>query len=80
MLEIRPNCEWCDKDLPPDSNEARIFNYECTYCSECAETVLHNVCATFGGGFAQRPIRPIITAVARKLVTIANALCSSRQK
>lgn len=58
MLEIRPNCEWCDRDLPPDSPHARICSYECTYCSDCVETVLHNVCATCGGGFVQRPVRP----------------------
>ena len=58
MLELRPNCEWCDKDLPPESSEARICTYECTYCVECVEKVLHNVCATCGGGFANRPIRP----------------------
>ena len=58
MLELRPNCEWCDKDLPPDAEDARICSYECTYCAQCVETVLHNVCATCGGGFSQRPIRP----------------------
>jgi hypothetical protein len=58
MLELRPNCEWCDKDLPPESPEARICSYECTYCAECVEQVLHNVCGTCGGGFANRPIRP----------------------
>ena len=58
MLELRPNCEWCDRDLPPDSPDARICSYECTYCAECVETVLHDVCATCGGGFAPRPIRP----------------------
>ena len=58
MLELRPNCEWCDRDLPPDSPDARICSYECTYCATCVEEVLHNVCATCGGGFAPRPIRP----------------------
>ncbi|MEX0301733.1 MAG: DUF1272 domain-containing protein [Leisingera sp.] len=58
MLELRPNCELCDKDLPPDSADARICSYECTYCAECVETVLHDVCPTCGGGFAPRPIRP----------------------
>ena len=58
MLELRPNCELCDKDLPPDSAEARICTYECTYCANCVETVLHNVCPTCGGNFAPRPIRP----------------------
>ena len=58
MLELRPNCEWCDRDLPPQSDEARICSYECTYCAQCVETVLFNVCPTCGGGFAPRPIRP----------------------
>lgn len=59
MLELRPNCELCDKDLPPQSAEARICSYECTYCADCADKVLHNVCPTCGGGFAPRPIRPM---------------------
>ena len=58
MLELRPNCEWCDKNLPPDSAEARICSYECTYCSDCVESTLHNVCPTCGGGLMPRPIRP----------------------
>lgn len=58
MLELRPNCEWCGRDLPPDAPYARICSYECTYCADCVETVLRNVCATCGGGFAPRPIRP----------------------
>ena len=58
MLELRPNCEWCDRDLPPDAAEARICTYECTYCADCVENVLKNVCATCGGGFVPRPIRP----------------------
>lgn len=57
-LELRPNCELCDKDLPPDSTEACICTYECTFCSTCVETVLHNVCPNCGGGFTPRPIRP----------------------
>ena len=59
MLELRPNCELCDKDLPPQSTEARICTYECTYCADCVDNVLHNVCPTCGGGFVPRPIRPI---------------------
>lgn len=58
MLELRPNCELCDCDLPPASDQARICSYECTYCASCVETELHNVCPTCGGGFAPRPIRP----------------------
>lgn len=58
MLELRPNCELCDKDLPPDSTEACICTYECTFCSNCVNTVLNNVCPNCGGGFVSRPIRP----------------------
>ncbi|MBB95711.1 MAG: urease [Rhodobacteraceae bacterium] len=58
MLELRPNCELCDRDLPPDSDAARICSYECTYCADCVETRLFNVCPTCGGGFAPRPVRP----------------------
>ncbi len=58
MLELRPNCEYCDKDLSPDAPDARICSYECTFCAACAETRLSNVCPNCGGGFAARPIRP----------------------
>jgi hypothetical protein len=58
MLQLRPNCECCDKDLPPDTPDARICSYECTFCAACVENVLLNVCPNCGGGFAPRPIRP----------------------
>ena len=58
MLELRPNCEWCDRDLPPESSDARICSYECTFCAACVEAHLHNVCPNCGGGFERRPIRP----------------------
>ena len=52
------NCELCDRDLPPDSADARICSYECTFCAACVEDVLHGVCPNCGGGFQPRPIRP----------------------
>ncbi|MGN6735012.1 MAG: DUF1272 domain-containing protein [Candidatus Binatia bacterium] len=58
MLELRPTCENCNKALPPDSLDARICTYECTFCSACVDNVLHNVCPNCGGGFVPRPIRP----------------------
>jgi uncharacterized protein len=58
MLQLRPNCEACDKDLPPDAAEARICTYDCTFCANCVENLLHNVCPNCGGGFEKRPIRP----------------------
>ena len=57
-LQLRPNCEYCDKDLPPVSTEARICSYECTFCADCVEHELGNVCPNCGGGFVPRPIRP----------------------
>jgi uncharacterized protein len=58
MLDLRPNCEFCDADLPPDSPDARICSYECTFCARCVENELENVCPNCGGGFVPRPIRP----------------------
>ena len=58
MLELRPNCEYCDKDLAPDSTEAFICTYECTFCAACVVDLLNNVCPNCGGGFCPRPIRP----------------------
>jgi hypothetical protein len=57
MLELRPTCEHCDKPLPPDSTEAMICSYECTFCRDCVAR-LHDVCPNCGGGFVPRPIRP----------------------
>jgi len=59
VLELRPNCEYCDKDLPSGALDARICTYECTFCADCVETHLHNVCPNCGGGFAPRPVRPV---------------------
>ena len=58
MLEIRKCCENCGKTLPNESNEAMICSYECTFCIECVEQVLENVCPNCGGGFEKRPSRP----------------------
>jgi hypothetical protein len=58
MLELRPNCECCNKDLPPDSKDALICSFECTFCKQCVENILLGVCPNCGGGFVHRPIRP----------------------
>ncbi|HBC08635.1 MAG TPA: DUF1272 domain-containing protein [Rhodospirillaceae bacterium] len=58
MLILKPNCECCDADLPPESQDAMICSYECTFCLTCVEDVLSNVCPNCGGGFVARPIRP----------------------
>ena len=58
MLEIRPSCENCNKSLPPDSKEAMVCSFECTFCKNCVHSVLYNVCPNCGGGFEKRPVRP----------------------
>lgn len=58
MLEIRPVCENCGKRLPNESSEAMICTFECTFCRECVDNVLFNVCPNCGGGFERRPTRP----------------------
>ena len=58
MLELRPTCENCNKALPPESPDARICSFECTFCATCVERVLANVCPNCGGGFEPRPVRP----------------------
>jgi len=58
MLELRPTCEHCSKPLPPDSLEAMICTYECTFCKTCVDEILQNVCPNCGGGFCPRPVRP----------------------
>ena len=58
-LELRPNCGYCDKDLPSDSPAAQICSYECTFCADCVDGPLRNVCPNCGGGFTARPMRPV---------------------
>jgi hypothetical protein len=58
MLELRPGCECCDKDLPPQAADAMICTFECTFCRDCVETRLGGRCPNCGGNFVPRPIRP----------------------
>jgi hypothetical protein len=58
MLELRPTCEHCEKALPPNAEDAMICSYECTFCCNCVNDLLDNVCPNCGGGFSPRPIRP----------------------
>ena len=58
MLQLRPNCECCDRDLPGDSDEAFICTYECTFCRHCAQEVLRGSCPNCGGELLRRPRRP----------------------
>jgi uncharacterized protein len=58
MLEMRPGCECCDRDLPPDAPDAMICTFECTFCADCVDTKLLGVCPNCGGGLVRRPVRP----------------------
>ena len=58
MLQLRPNCECCDKDIFPESADARICSFECTFCASCAEGVLAGKCPNCGGELVARPRRP----------------------
>jgi uncharacterized protein len=58
MLELRPNCECCDRDLPPDSGDAFICSFECTFCRSCTESKLSGRCPNCGGELVPRPRRP----------------------
>jgi uncharacterized protein len=85
-LELRPNCEYCDCDLPADSAKAWICTYECTFCSHCVEHELANVCPNCGGGFERRPIRPAtewragLSLAKRPASTRRTSLTKSRQE
>lgn len=58
MLQMRPGCECCDRDLPPDTPDARICSFECTFCSDCAARRLNGACPNCGGELLPRPRRP----------------------
>ena len=57
MLELRPSCECCDRDLPGDSLDALICSFECTFCSECAHDRLDGRCPNCSGQLLPRPAR-----------------------
>ncbi|HEY5290180.1 MAG TPA: DUF1272 domain-containing protein [Caulobacteraceae bacterium] len=80
MLELRPNCECCDRDLPADRSGAWICTFECTFCMDCARDRFGELCPNCGGELLARPARPA-TALARfpassKRVTKAHAGCA----
>ena len=69
-LELRPNCECCDTDLPPDSRSAYICTFECTFCLACAEQKLGFICANCGGELVRRPVRPAAKLVKSPASTV----------
>lgn len=79
MLQLRPNCECCDRDLPPDA-EARICTFECTFCPDCADRRFAGVCPNCGGELVKRPVRPAAKlaqySASTQRVTIAHKQCA----
>jgi hypothetical protein len=57
-LELRPNCECCDRDLPNGDPKALICTFECTFCSDCAQQRFGGLCPNCGGDLVKRPTRP----------------------
>jgi uncharacterized protein len=70
MLELRPSCECCDRALAPNSAEARICSFECTFCASCTETTLRGLCPNCGGELLPRPRRPVAKLVAYPASTV----------
>lgn len=58
MLILKPNCECCGRDLPPEAADARICTFECTFCKDCARDHFNNICPNCSGNLVPRPIRP----------------------
>jgi len=81
MLILKPNCERCDRDLAPESTEARICTFECTFCADCAETRLGGICPNCSGNLVARPIRPAAMLArfpaSSERVVKAHAACAS---
>ena len=81
MLILKPNCECCDRDLAPESTEARICTFECTFCADCAETRLGGICPNCSGNLVARPIRPAAMLArypaSTERVVKAHAACAS---
>jgi hypothetical protein len=81
MLQLRPNCECCDRDLPPQSPLARICSFECTFCADCVDKHLGGVCPNCGGEFVRRPVRTALKLATNPASTrrvVRRVACSTR--
>jgi len=58
MLQMRPNCECCDRDLAANGGDARICSFECTFCADCAQERFEGRCPNCGGHLGVRPPPP----------------------
>jgi len=57
LLEMRPGCECCDRDLSPSDDVAFICSFECTWCADCVDTFADRRCPNCGGDLTVRPTR-----------------------
>jgi len=57
MLAMRPDCERCGRDLPPNAGDAHICSFECTFCTGCVTGPLGGRCPNCGGDLQPRPTR-----------------------
>ena len=70
MLQLRPGCECCNRDLPPASTQAMICSFECTFCTDCATNVLGGICPNCSGELVRRPVRPAAKLAANPPSTV----------
>jgi hypothetical protein len=80
MLEIRPNCECCDRDLAVDATDVYICTFECTWCADCVATFPDGLCPNCGGNLSLRPIRPahLLAKNPASTIRVVNAECRER--
>jgi uncharacterized protein len=80
MLEIRPSCECCDRDLAVDSPDVYICTFECTWCADCVALFPGALCPNCGGNLSVRPIRPVSSLAANPASTVRvfDAGCRAR--
>lgn len=57
MLEMRPDCESCGKELPAEQAAAVICSFECTFCNDCNNNEHKGICPNCGGALMSRPTR-----------------------
>ena len=55
MLKMKSKCEKCSEELPA-TGVAYICSFECTFCSDCTDSMQH-VCTNCEGELLKRPAR-----------------------
>lgn len=80
MLDLRPNCECCDRDLDLTDPNVFICSFECTWCAECVASFADGACPNCGGNLTNRPIRPaaLLAKNPAPLTRVFNPECRAR--